>query len=276
MPDVNPRQQRILDELKSGALYSGKLLERVKDGPYSMGKDTLYKELKELERMELIRQFNDESRSPPRVYYEIKEKESDYRSGSRPKQADATSSEKATASMPNSNVNIVAPDISPTISPEVNVYVNTGQRENSPLAPSISQQDTIPEFYADKFEIALVNYLRRKHSDFVSDKHILHISSFKRRENIWEVTGHITWTTAETMAAREQRFQKVNTPWHQLKRRFDRVQAEKDFLDAMDDNSNQYAFIATFEPRTNTVTWYNAMYESYYNWRKDEVEKGNK
>ena len=71
MSELDTKKQRIVDELKKGPKSSTELLESVSEGKNSMSKDTLYKNLKELELMGIIQHENDTSSVPMRKYYKL-------------------------------------------------------------------------------------------------------------------------------------------------------------------------------------------------------------
>lgn len=71
MSEFDSRKERIINELKKGPKTSGELLDSVKEGTNSMSKDTLYKNLRELELMEMIQSRLDDSTTPPRKYYAL-------------------------------------------------------------------------------------------------------------------------------------------------------------------------------------------------------------
>lgn len=71
MSELEGRKQRILDELKNGPKGSTELQESVKDGPNSMKKDTLFKNIRELEAMGLVKHYEDSNTRPIRRYYEL-------------------------------------------------------------------------------------------------------------------------------------------------------------------------------------------------------------
>lgn len=279
MLEVTLRQQRILDELKHGALYSSKLVDKVKEGPYSMGKDTLYKELNELIRFGLIRQFEDRDAKPSRVYYELIEKPSDYRAdtgkASKNISYDNKGMEKSSTSNINTNV----------VNPEINVYVvdskNTKSKsqektdESELHQPSQTpfakhKQNISTPFDSNKFLNCLENHVRSTIDNV--DMYEAKIVSFDANHDFWDVLGYYQYYKDYEKYLQEKR--KANSFKYKY---FFKDAGLKRHEDVNNEFFYRYKFEATYDPVSDLLVNYDEQYIGWYTgWFKEAFDNAVK